>query len=219
MLISALNLLLGALISIPRNLGYIAVFVFVGVEASGIPVPGETSLIAAGVAASQHKLTIELVIAIAAAGAIVGDNVGYLIGRRLGRRVITRPGRMYEQRLAALQRGEQLFERHGAKAVFFGRWVAGLRIWASWLAGMTEMPWPSFLVYNALGGITWAICFGLVSYALGDAAAKLVGTIGLAAAGAGIVVVAIVAFVIHRRRRGHGRKPPGKPDVDAPSAS
>lgn len=199
-------LLLGALIAVPRNLGYLAVFLLVGVEASGIPVPGETALIAGGVAASQGRLTIGLVILAAAAGAIIGDNFGYLIGRRVGRRLLTRPGRSFERRQLALKRGEDLFERHGAKAVFFGRWIALLRIWASWLAGMTHMPWPSFLVFNALGGITWAVTFGLTSYLAGSAAAKLIGTIGLAAAAVVIVVVLVVGVVLYRRHHAAGKR-------------
>jgi membrane protein DedA with SNARE-associated domain len=193
---------LGALIGLPKNLGYIAVFVFVGVESSGIPVPGETALIAGGVAASQHQLGIALVVVVAAAGAIVGDNIGYLIGRKLGRRLLLRPGRTLARREDALARGERLFARHGPKAVFFGRWIAGLRIWASWLAGMTHMRWRSFLFYNALGGIAWATAVGLVAYAVGDAAAKLIENVGLGIAGAVVALIVIAAFVFHRRSRG-----------------
>ncbi len=207
-------LLLGALVAIPRNLGYLAVFLFVGVEAAGIPLPGETALIAGGVTASQGRLSIELVILAAAAGAIVGDNFGYLIGRRVGRRLLTRPGRSLERREAALKRGEELFERHGAKAVFFGRWIALLRIWTSWLAGMTHMRWPSFLVFNALGGITWSVTFGLTAYLAGSAAATLIGTIGLAAAGVAIVAVLIVGLVLYRRHHAAGKRArAAKPEV------
>ena len=148
------------LIDVPENVGYLAVAVFVGVEASGVPVPGETALIAAAVLASQGKLSIELVIAIAAAAAIVGDNIGYMLGRRYGRRLLERPGRTKVRRQLALARGEQLFARHGPKAVFIGRWIALLRIWAAWLAGIAGMYWPTFLLWNALGGICWALSSG-----------------------------------------------------------
>ena len=159
------------LIDSPEHVGYLAVAVFVGVEASGVPVPGETALIAAAVLASQGKLSIELVIAIAAAAAIVGDNIGYLLGRRFGRRLIERPGRTKPRRQVALARGEQLFDRHGAKAVFLGRWIALLRIWAAWLAGIAGMRWRTFLLWNALGGIGWALFFGLLGYWGGEATA------------------------------------------------
>lgn len=111
-----------------------------------MPVPGETALIATSVLASQGDLSIEVVIPVAAAAAIIGDNIGYVIGSRVGRRLLTRPGRGQARRLALLRRGDALFQRHGAKAVFLGRWIGGLRVWASWLAGMTTMPWRSFLL-------------------------------------------------------------------------
>jgi membrane protein DedA with SNARE-associated domain len=170
------------LIDIPENVGYAAVAVFVGMEASGIPVPGETALIGAAVLASQGKLSIELVIAIAAVSAIVGDNIGYFLGRRYGRRLMERPGRTKERRQVALERGEHLFDRHGAKAVFLGRWIALLRIWAAWLAGIAGMRWRSFLFWNALGGIGWALFFGLLGYWGGEATAHLVARLGVGAA-------------------------------------
>jgi membrane protein DedA with SNARE-associated domain len=189
------------LINIPEHVGYAAVAVFVGMEASGVPVPGETALIAAAVLASQGELSIELVIAIAAAAAIVGDNIGYLLGRRYGRRLLERPGRTQDRRLVALERGERLFDHHGAKAVFLGRWVALLRIWAAWLAGMAGMRWRTFLLWNALGGIGWALFFGLLGYWGGEATAELVARLGVGAAVAVIVAVAVFWLVLHRRRR------------------
>jgi membrane protein DedA with SNARE-associated domain len=189
------------LIDIPENVGYAALAGFVAVEASGVPVPGETALIASAVLASQGHLSIELVIAIAAAAAIVGDNVGYQLGARFGRRLIERPGRTQARRRAALRRGEELFARHGPKAVFLGRWIALLRIWAAWLAGMAGMRWRSFLLWNALGGIGWALFFGLLGYFGGEAAAELVARLGV---GAALVVAAAALAVwvtVHRRRR------------------
>jgi membrane protein DedA with SNARE-associated domain len=173
----------------------------VGVEASGVPVPGETALIAASVLASQGHLSIELVIAIAAAAAIVGDNIGYLLGARLGRRFLERPGWFHERRLGALRGGDELFRSHGGKAVFFGRWVALLRIWAAWLAGMSEMRWRSFLLWNALGGIAWAICFGLLGYFGGEAAAHVVAQFGVGAAIALGVGIVLGYSVVRLRRR------------------
>ena len=188
------------LIDIPEHVGYVAVAVFVGMEASGVPVPGETALIAAAVLASQGKLSIELVIAIAAAAAIVGDNIGYVLGRRFGRRLMERPGRTHVRRQVALARGDQLFARHGPKAVFLGRWLALLRIWAAWLAGMASMRWRTFLLWNALGGIGWAIFFGLLGYYGGEATAKLVARLGVGAAVAVGVAALAVWVMVHRRR-------------------
>jgi membrane protein DedA with SNARE-associated domain len=188
-----------ALFSVPRNLGYFALAGLVGIESSGVPVPGETALITSSVLASQGHLSIELVIIIAAAAAIVGDNIGYLIGARVGRKLLTRPGRFEKQRKTALVRGEKLMTEHGAKTVFFGRFIAGLRIWASWLAGMTTMRWPTFLLWNALGGICWATTFGLVGYYGGTAAAHLITRIGLGLA-AMVIVIGIGVYILIQRR-------------------
>jgi membrane protein DedA with SNARE-associated domain len=189
------------LIDIPEHVGYLAVAVFVGVEASGVPVPGETALIAAAVLASQGELSIELVIAVAAAAAIVGDNIGYGLGRRYGRRLMERPGRTKVRRQVALARGEQLFGRHGPKAVFLGRWIALLRIWAAWLAGIAGMRWRSFLLWNALGGIGWALFFGLLGYWGGEATAELVARLGVGAAVAVGLAALVLWVMLHRRRR------------------
>ena len=151
--------------------------------------------------ASQGQLSIELVIAVAAVAAIVGDNFGYMLGARFGRRLLERPGRTQERRLVALEQGEQLFERHGPKAVFIGRWIALLRIWAAWLAGMASMRWRTFLLWNALGGICWALFFGLLGYYGGEAAAELVARLGVGIAIA-LGAAAVATWVVVHRRRG-----------------
>ncbi len=182
--------------------GYPLLFLLVMGESSGLPIPGETSLIAAGVLASSGKMQIELVIALAAAAAIVGDNIGYLIGRKGGRWLLERPGRFHAQRTQVLISGEPFFERHGPKAVFFGRFILGLRVWASWLAGATRMPWRSFVLWNALGGIVWATGVGLIAYFLGRSAGGAIEAFGLF--GLAAVLVAITAgFLFHRHQRRH----------------
>jgi membrane protein DedA with SNARE-associated domain len=180
--------------------GYPLLFLVVMSESGGIPVPGETALITGGVLASQGKLKIEVVIAVAATAAIVGDNIGYLIGRKGGRWVLERPGAFRRQRKEVLDVGEPFFEKHGPKAVYFGRFVLGLRVWASWLAGATRMPWHTFVLWNALGGITWAIAIGMIAYLLGHSAGNAIETFGLF--GLAAVVVGIVsAVILHRRHR------------------
>jgi membrane protein DedA with SNARE-associated domain len=186
--------------------GYPLLFLIVMGESSGVPVPGETALIAASVLASRGKLQIELVIVLAAAAAIVGDNIGYLIGRKGGRWLLERPGRFYSQRRQVLETGEPFFERHGSKAVFFGRFILGLRVWASWLAGATHMPYRSFLLWNALGGICWATIIGLLSYYLGRAAGDAVKTFGLFGLAAALLAIATALFLHLRHRRGQARK-------------
>src|SRR5215217_233836 len=166
----------------------------------GIPVPGETALIGAALLAHDGRLEITVLVALAAAAAIIGDNVGFAIGRKGGRRLFARPGPFHRHRLAVLEHGEPFFARHGPKAVFLGRWVSGLRIASAWLAGMNRMDWPTFLFWNALGGIVWACGTGLAVYALGDVAEKILSVAGPVAAG--LTVAAIVAFVVWRRQVG-----------------
>jgi membrane-associated protein len=193
--------------------GYPLLFVLVMSEAAGVPIPGETALIAAAVLASQGKLEIVLVIALAAAGAIVGDNIGYAIGRKGGRWLLERPGLFHRQRLEVLRVGEPFFKTHGPKAVYFGRFLLGLRVWASWLAGATRMRWRSFALWNALGGISWATAVGLIAYLLGHSASHAIeafGVYGLVA-----VLLAIVsAVVLHRRHVAHAPHPPGEDDAE-----
>jgi membrane protein DedA with SNARE-associated domain len=175
----------------------VLLFVLVAVESAGIPVPGETALIACGVLASQDRLNIVAVIAVAATAAIVGDNIGYWIGRKGGRKVLERWGPVSKHARRVLPRAERIFAKHGGKTVFFGRFIAFLRITVAWLAGISHMPWWRFFLYNAAGGIVWATLVGLVSYYLGDAAASAIQTYGLYAAG-GIVVVVIAVVLILR---------------------
>ncbi len=189
--------------------GYPLLFVLVMAESAGVPVPGETALIAAAVLASRGKLQIELVIAVAALAAIVGDNLGYQIGRRGGRWLLERPGRFQRQRRQVLATGEPFFERHGPKAVFFGRFVLGLRTWASWIAGATHMRWRSFFLWNALGGICWAAGVGLLAYFLGKSAQNAIETFGIWGLLA-VVLTLIGAYLLYRRS--HHRFMPAERD-------
>ena len=190
---------LGLLFSVPTNLGYAALGALIAGETMGIPLPGETALIAAGVLASEGHLNIELVILVAGAAAILGDNVGFWIGRKGGRKLLELPGPLADHRQRVLERGEEIFRRHGAKTVFFGRWFSGLRIASAWLAGVNRMPWGTFLVYNALGGIAWAVSVGVLSYWAGHSADDVLKTVGIG--GLGVALVVLGAFVVWRWRR------------------
>jgi membrane protein DedA with SNARE-associated domain len=181
--------------------GYLLLFVAVMAESGGVPVPGETALIAASVLASRGTLAIELVIPIAALAAILGDNIGYQIGRKGGRWILERPGAFRRQRLQVLTTGEPFFERHGPKAVFFGRFLLGLRVWASWLAGATHMRWRSFFLWNACGGICWATGVGLVAYFLGNTAGSAIEAFGLYGLAAVLVAVGVILVAHFRHRR------------------
>ncbi|MDX6729992.1 MAG: hypothetical protein QOK49_4797, partial [Baekduia sp.] len=128
-----------------------------------------------------------------------GDNVGYLIGRTGGRRLLERPGFLEHHRREILHKGEPFFAKHGAKAVFLGRWVAGLRIAAAWLAGINRMHWATFAFWNALGGIAWATSIGLLAYYLGPTVERIFKYVGLA--GVGVVVLGVAGFLAWRRLR------------------
>jgi len=190
---------LAAIIDLPANVGYAAVFALIAVETMGIPVPGETALIGAALLAHDGQMDIVWLVVLAAAAAIIGDNVGFAIGRKGGRKLFARPGPFHHHRMKVLEHGEPFFARHGPKAVFLGRWVSGLRIASAWLAGMNKMDWPTFLFWNALGGIAWAVSIGLGVYFLGHVAEQVISTAGPAAAVAG--VLALIAFLVWRHRR------------------
>jgi membrane-associated protein len=201
---------MSALIAVPAGIGYPLLFAFVAAESAGALVPGETSLIIAAALASQGKLSFPLVIAVAAGAAIVGDNIGYLIGRRGLRWLGDRPGRGAAGRRQLIERGEEFFARRGSAAVFFGRWLPGLRVVTSWLAGAERIPWPRFLLWNALGGIAWASTIGALAYVLGRSASGSLSAIGFVGIG-----VAVVVYLIIRVRRWHARS--RKPPADRPS--
>ncbi|HUE27344.1 MAG TPA: DedA family protein [Solirubrobacteraceae bacterium] len=189
---------LAAIIGISNSLGYLLPAI-IGLESMGVPSPGETALVAAAVLASQGKLEIWLVIVIGVASAIVGDNIGYLLGRRFGREILVARGPLKKHRQRAIEAGERFFDKHGPKAVFFARWIALVRFVAAWLAGINRMPWGQFFFWNALGGLTWGVTYGLVGYYGGKAAARVLAKAGIV--GAVLLVLLVVGFLIRSRVR------------------
>src|SRR3954452_10097603 len=163
---------------VPASLGYPALFALVFAESAGVPVPGETALLTAGVLAGAGRLALPLVIAVTVAAAVAGDTLGYWLGRRGGgaggparralaglpnhavgrgeRAVLRHRGPLAAFRMHALERGERFFERHGAKTVFLGRFVPGVRVVAAVLAGAGAMSWPRFAIFNVSGAFVWA---------------------------------------------------------------
>jgi membrane protein DedA with SNARE-associated domain len=150
------------------NYGYIIVAVFILLECAGFPLPGETALLVAAGFAGAGKLSISIVILIAAAAAILGDAGGYWIGRLLGRGFVERWGRyvgLNEKKMKIL---EGFFVKHGSVTVFFGRFIGVLRTYSALFAGISKMPYVTFTIFNALGGIVWAVIFGTVGYLFGQ---------------------------------------------------
>jgi membrane protein DedA with SNARE-associated domain len=180
--------------------GYLVVFLLVMVESIGVPVPGETALIAAALyAGSTDKLEIWAVIAAAVAGATIGDNIGFSIGRYGGAKFLLKHGHKIRLHEGRLKIGIWLFRRHGGKVVFWGRFVSILRTWAAFLAGVNQMQWPRFIVFNAAGAIVWATAYGVGYYVFGDVLRKLSTAIDVTLGALGFLI--IVAFVVWSKRK------------------
>ena len=180
-----------------HHYGLAALFLIVMLESAGVPLPGETALVTAGVFAQRGNLNIAAVIAVAALAAIVGDNIGYWIGRTGGRSVIER----WRFTSSSLPWSEQFFRRHGPKTIFIARFFAVLRVTAAWLAGISRMHWWTFFAWNAAGGICWAALVGLVAYYVGQAAANAISHYGLIGGGVVIAVTAAGLVALHFWRK------------------
>jgi membrane protein DedA with SNARE-associated domain len=166
-------------LDVAGSLGYVVLPAAVAAESAGIPLPGETTLIAAAVLAANGKMHLSAVIALAAAGAIVGDNIGYLLGRRLGRRALVARGPFRSVRRRAFDAGQALFARYGGAAVFVGRFVTIGRVAIAWLAGAEKLRWRRFAAWNAAGSVTWAAAVGGGAFALGTASVRWLAVGGL----------------------------------------
>jgi membrane protein DedA with SNARE-associated domain len=180
--------------------GYLALFALVGAESLGIPLPGETALIIAGAyAGTTHHLSPWLIFAVASAAAIIGDNIGYWIGDKGGYRLARAHGQKVRLDQRKLKIARYLFDTHGGKVVFFGRFVSILRTYAAFLAGTSRMRWRKFLPANAAGGIVWAGTYTLAAYLAGNALQRASGTIDLVLGAAAILAIAAVLLVIRRQ--------------------
>jgi membrane protein DedA with SNARE-associated domain len=180
--------------------GYAVVFIGVLLENSGLPVPGETVLLAGAALAHYGRLSLPRVIILAIAGAIVGDNIGFFAGRRLGRGLIERHGWRVGLTRLRLDQFNRFFTRHGPKTVFIARFITGLRVFCAVLAGASHLGWPTFLFYNATGAVVWCTAVAAAGYALAnswDTLERWIGSTGLVA----LVLVIIVALIARWRRK------------------
>jgi len=179
--------------------GYWVVAAIVGLESMGLPLPGETTLVTAGIyAGTTHRLNIAFVIGAAAVGAVVGDNLGFWIGRRFGYRLVLRYAPFLHLSTGRIKLGQYLFQSHGGKVVFFGRFIAVLRTLSALLAGINWMSWWRFLFFNMAGGVVWASAFGLLSYGLGKQFEQIRGP--MPAIGVGLACAAAAAGLWFARR-------------------
>ena len=196
------RVIVASVTSLLTHYGLFLLFAAVAIESAGVPVPGETTLIAAAVLAKLGHFSLWSVIVVAATAAIVGDNVGYWLGREGGRRLLSRWKLVERHAERTLPPAERFFEKHGGKTIFFGRFIAVLRVAAAWVAGISRMPWWKFFLWNAAGGIVWALAVSLLAYAFGKAVADAISRYGLYTVLV-LIPLAVAGFFAHRwmRRR------------------
>jgi membrane protein DedA with SNARE-associated domain len=188
-----------ALISLIPTYGPWIIFGIVALESAGVPLPGETILVAAALfAATTGQISIVVVVLASAGGAIVGDGIGYMVGRRFGLPLIRRYGRYIRLDENRLLIGRYLFFRYGNVVVFFGRFVAVLRIFAALLAGANRMPAGRFFFFNITGGVCWACLFGFGAYAVGAGIYTISGTLSVISLG--VLIATAFALSIFMRR-------------------
>ncbi|MEE4546583.1 DedA family protein [Streptomyces sp. V4-01] len=176
----------------------------------GFVLPGETAVVLGGVAASQGNVSVVVMCVVVALAAVAGDSVGYEVGRRFGPRILeTRALRSHHERIG---HAEELIRKRGPAAVFLGRFVAFFRAMMPALAGISRMPYRTFLLFNAAGGIVWGTGFTLLGYFAGSAYQKVERTAGTAVAVV-VAVIVVAAFVVwHVRRRRRENETPSKSD-------
>lgn len=201
---SAMDSIIQAIQSVPPVVAYAIIGALVFGEAGvfiGFVLPGETSVLLGGFLASTHHLNIIVLCALVVICAIVGDTVGYEVGKHFGPKVLElRPLRKHRSRL---QSAQDMLSRRGGPAVLLGRFTAFFRAVMPGLAGLSGMRYPTFLMWNALGGFIWGIGYCLIGYFAGSSyqvVAQKLGTDSAIAIGA-IIVVGIVVFVVRRKRR------------------
>lgn len=188
------------LVDLFARYGYAVVFAGVFLENTGLPVPGETALLAGAALAHSGRLALWRVVVTAIVAAILGDNLGFFIGRRGGRWVLERYGGRLGLTSARLADFDRFFDRHGAKTVFVARFITGLRVVGAVLAGASGLRWPTFLFYNATGAVVWCSAVAAAGYALAnswDTLERWIGRTGVI----GLVLVVVFFLVVRARAR------------------
>jgi membrane protein DedA with SNARE-associated domain len=181
--------------------GYWTVGTALLLENAGVPVPGESVLLFASfLAYSEQTLRLPYIIVIGIAACTVGDNVGFVIGRRGGRPLLDRYQRFFRIRPATIAKGERLFAKYGAVTVLFARFIFGLRIVAGPLAGVLQMPWKQFAVFNFLGAIVWVTTISCIGYFVGTEWSSLLRIMKQINTGV-LIVAAVLAAVVWWKRR------------------
>jgi undecaprenyl-diphosphatase len=193
------------ILTLIEHYGYLVVLFGAMLESTGVPLPGETILLAAGVLVQRGHLDLGDTIAFGIAGAVVGDQIGYWVGREGGRPFVLRWGRYLFITPERLGRAEAFFERHGGKAVFLARFFSDLRVFGALVAGISRMRWMTFLIYNALGGAVWATAVVLVGYFLGSSLALVERWLGQTTLVLTLVLALGIGFYLAYRWAAHNR--------------
>jgi len=182
-----------------NSYGYWAVFALVAIESLGVPLPGETIVIAAGAYAGHtHRMSVWGIFAVAAAAAIVGSLIGFWIGAQGGYQLLRRYGRYVHLDEARIKVGRYIFDRYGWAVVFFGRFVAVLRTYAAFLAGTNRMRWHRFTLFSMAGGILWAGVYSFGSYAVGTSLRRDFGPVDIALGVVAVIVIVATVVIIRR---------------------
>jgi membrane protein DedA with SNARE-associated domain len=213
--------ILDALLDLFRSYGYWIVFFGVMLENAGVPVPGETILLAAGFFASGGHFSLILVMAIATFGAVLGDNCGYWIGHKVGRKVLIKYGKYVMLTETRFQFMEKYFHSHGDKTVLVARFITGFRVFTALFAGATGMLWRKFLIFNMLGAVLWAVVITLLGYFFGkswDLLERYIKGAGWALIGA-LATAVIVYHIIKRIRSRRAAKQMLTSEADSASAN
>ena len=184
--------ILQTLLDLFAQYGYWVVFFGVMLENAGLPIPGETILLAAGFASAHGIFHLPLVMVIAASGAVIGDNIGYWIGRYYGRSFFERFGKYLLLTPARLARMDGFFAKHGSKTVFVARFITGLRVFAALFAGASKLRWRTFFLYNVGGAILWAVVIATIGHLFGDSWPILERWIGRS----GLILLLVVVIVL-----------------------
>lgn len=189
--------------------GYWAVALVLLCENAGIPVPGETTLLLASfLAYSEHQLQLRWIIVVATCAATLGDNLGYAIGYYGGRPLLDRYQSFFRISSTAVQRGEKMFARYGAAAIFFARFIFGMRVFAGPLAGVLRMRWRAFALFNFLGAVVWVTVIASAGYLFGQHWRTLLRAMQRFNIAVLIVALAVILFLWWRYRR----QPPSEDD-------
>jgi membrane protein DedA with SNARE-associated domain len=190
-----------------HSYGYWAVFVFVAAESLGVPIPGETVLIAAGLYAGQtHKLSPWVIFVVAMVAALVGNMAGYLIGFKGGFALASRYGSKIRLDERKLKVGRYVLDRQGGKVVFFGRFISILRTYIAFLAGTVRMDWRKFALATAAAAVVWAAVYTTLAYEAANTLKRLSGVVDLAVAGVAVAVVVAVVLMTRRQLKVLGDK-------------